>query len=130
VNISRAWWKWIVGAIGTIGTLISGVKSILEVGSSVWRGLNPWVFSFCLFALMLLALGVNEWLERLSSRFAAIDKAGKDRSANTDKLIKELKDIIQEKENEVAKLRDEVARAVNRIAPFEKRAEFIRPDHG
>lgn len=100
MNISRVW-KWIVGMVGTIGVLVSGAKSAQEIWSTVWRSLNPWVFSFCLFALMLGALGVNEWRERLEKRFA-----------QTNALIKALSGVIQDKEIEVGKLRNELAQVV------------------
>ena len=71
MNISQPW-KWIVGVIGSIGTLITGIKSIAEAGSGLWRNLNPWHVTFCLFAVMLLALGVVYLLEKLDARFVAL----------------------------------------------------------
>ena len=89
-----------MGIVGIAGTVVSGIKTVQVVGAVFWRSLNPWVFFFCLFSLMLIALGVNEWLEKLEKRFTA-----------TNNLIETLKKMIQEKENEVGALRNEVARA-------------------
>jgi hypothetical protein len=55
-----------------VGTVITGIKSIAELGSGVWRNLNPWHVTFCLFALMLLALGVVHLVEKLDARFTQL----------------------------------------------------------
>jgi len=122
-------WKRVMGIVGSTGTIVSGIKAVQEVGSPVWRSLNPWAFSFCLFAALLIALGVLQFLENLEKRFKVTDDLAKSRFDATDSLIKTLNDVIQEKENEVAALRSEVAQAVKRIAPLEKKqSEFIHPD--
>jgi len=72
MNISRSW-KWIVGTVATIGTLVTGIKNLREMFSSgFWDNLNPWHFTFVLFLLMLIGLGVVWCMEKLDARFATV----------------------------------------------------------
>lgn len=83
-------WKWLVGIIGSIGTLITGTKSILETSGSFWRDLNPWHVTFILFALLVLALLIASLVEKLDARFAAIEKKIADRQTETAQHISSL----------------------------------------
>lgn len=86
MNIPRLW-KLIVGTIGSIGTVVTGIERIIHGGSDLWRNLDPWTFTFWLFVAMLVALGIAAWTEALDKRFIGAKKGVDDQLTELNRSI-------------------------------------------